>query len=368
MIKTTMIGSYPKPGYLKIPDWRNTDVSVFVKEFTKYTREKTKMEEVEEMRGVRDVMKQQVEAGVDYPTDGEVRRGDYISYHCCHLNGVDCEDLEEMSCRGGAYSYHAPVVRSKIQPREHFLAAEAVLAKMLVGEEAASGLKVTLPGPTTIRDTILNKFYQNDEEYLKDLAAAINSEVLHLAGSGVEHIQIDEPVFARNPSFAVQTGLKYLNACFDSVKENFPHVTTHVHICCGYPSSLDNEKEYKRADPQAYFDLLEVMDGPSNLYDYICLEDAHRPNETGLFSLFRNKGLVLGTIAIASTKIEVPEEIAARVAAVYEALPTKKLMVSPDCGMMMLPSEIAERKMKNMCAAVAIVNEKYGFACKKEIK
>ena len=31
----------------------------------------------------------QIKAGVDIPTDGEVRRENYIHYHCRHLNGFD---------------------------------------------------------------------------------------------------------------------------------------------------------------------------------------------------------------------------------------------------------------------------------------
>eukprot|EP01059_Diplonema_ambulator_P003727 TRINITY_DN13439_c0_g1_i1.p1 TRINITY_DN13439_c0_g1~~TRINITY_DN13439_c0_g1_i1.p1 ORF type:complete len:398 (+),score=83.22 TRINITY_DN13439_c0_g1_i1:78-1196(+) len=354
-IKTTVIGSYPKPEYLNIPDWRNTDVSVFVKEFMRYTKEKGKLDEIAEYRGVKEVVKVQVEAGVDFPTDGEVRRGDYISYHCTHLCGVDSDELEELSCRGGAYSYWAPVVRSKITPKQHFLTAEVKMAELLTD---FTSFKVTLPGPTTVRDTIKNNFYTDVDEYLNDLAEALNHEIRHLAAHGVKHIQVDEPVFARNPTFAKEKGLKYLNRCFEGIKDAHPDVTTYVHICCGYPSSLDNEKEYTRADPRAYYDLLEIMDAPENHFDFICLEDAHRQNDLTLFSHFKNKGLVLGTIAIASTAVESVQSIAERVEEVKRVLPSRRLMVSPDCGMMMLPATIAQQKLKNMCEAVRIVNAK----------
>ena len=36
-----------------------------------------------------EVIADQVAAGIDIPTDGEVRRENYIHYHCRHLEGID---------------------------------------------------------------------------------------------------------------------------------------------------------------------------------------------------------------------------------------------------------------------------------------
>ena len=44
-------------------------------------------------RALREVIEDQVEAGIDIPTDGEIRRDNYIHYHCRHLEGFDFEDL-----------------------------------------------------------------------------------------------------------------------------------------------------------------------------------------------------------------------------------------------------------------------------------
>ena len=81
--QTTVIGSFPKPDYLLIRDWfdsarengtmGSTDVTLG------YTAWKTSgADEALFRRAAEEVIGLQVEAGVDVPTDGEVRRENYI--------------------------------------------------------------------------------------------------------------------------------------------------------------------------------------------------------------------------------------------------------------------------------------------------
>ena len=55
-------------------------------------------------RATREVVLDQVDAGVDIPTDGEVRRENYIHYHCRHLDGIDFDTLTTVDIRNGAYA------------------------------------------------------------------------------------------------------------------------------------------------------------------------------------------------------------------------------------------------------------------------
>eukprot|EP00357_Protocruzia_adherens_P035590 CAMPEP_0115012726 /NCGR_PEP_ID=MMETSP0216-20121206/24927_1 /TAXON_ID=223996 /ORGANISM="Protocruzia adherens, Strain Boccale" /LENGTH=132 /DNA_ID=CAMNT_0002381875 /DNA_START=185 /DNA_END=579 /DNA_ORIENTATION=+ len=132
------------------------------------------------------------------------------------------------------------------------------------------------------------------------MAVAMNQEVLDMAKNGLKYVQIDEPVFARQPEKAIQHGVKYLDTVFQGVEEY--DLKTIVHICCGYPDALNNETDYKRADKNAYKMLVPELEKIKNL-DYIALEDAHRYNDEELFSLFKTKGLVLGVINIANTRV-----------------------------------------------------------------
>ena len=109
-MQTTTLGSYPKPDYLDLPDWFKKGTA---------TQDPTTgyLEAVERLgahseelfiRAARDVIRDQVEVGVDVVTDGEVRREDYIHYHCRHLEGLDFDRLTEKPHRAGAFTSMLP--------------------------------------------------------------------------------------------------------------------------------------------------------------------------------------------------------------------------------------------------------------------
>ena len=62
-------------------------------------------------------------------------------------------------------------------------------------------------------------------------------EVIALANEGCQHIQIDEPLFARNPADALDFGFENLERAFYKVPRT---VSRTAHMCCGYPDRLDS--------------------------------------------------------------------------------------------------------------------------------
>ncbi len=188
-------------------------------------------------------------------------------------------------------------------------------------------VKVTLPGPMTIADTSVDLFYDDDRRLGRDLAVAINAEVRALAEAGCRHIQIDEPLFARYPEKALGYGIEDLEACWEGLPNE---VTKVVHMCCGYPNKLD-DTDYPKADPEAYFELAEALNRSS--VDAVSIEDAHRHNDLALLDLFTRKTVILGVVAIASSRLESEEEIRQRLSAALGHLPPERLIAAPDCGL-----------------------------------
>ena len=89
MILTTTIGAYPKPDFLTLPDWfkdeKGTDAEYPT---SKWEQAKLKMGEEYEVQiklASESIIKDQIECGIDIITDGEVRRENYIHYHCSCL-------------------------------------------------------------------------------------------------------------------------------------------------------------------------------------------------------------------------------------------------------------------------------------------
>jgi len=96
---TTVIGAYPKPDYIKITDWFNAAGGTDTAYPTKFYEDEINKigENIEDIfeKATKEIIKDQEECGIDILTDGEVRRENYIHYHCRHLDGIDFENLTE---------------------------------------------------------------------------------------------------------------------------------------------------------------------------------------------------------------------------------------------------------------------------------
>ncbi len=342
---TTTLGAYPKPDFVPIPDWFRAEAGPDTRHPTKgYLEAIDAMgEEAEALfaRGVAQVVADQVDAGVDVPTDGEVRRENYIHYHCRHIAGIDFDRLAAKDLRGGAYTAELPSITGPVSARDNFLAADFELAQSFTERP----VKITMPGPMTIADTTVNLYYDDEARLGAELAAAINSEVLSLAAAGCRWIQIDEPVLARKPEAALAYGIENLDRCFHGLAQGINRV---MHMCCGYPDRLDHD-DYPKADPDAYLRLAEAVD--RSCLDAVSIEDAHRHNDLSLLDRFETTTVILGVVAIAKSRVEPVEEVRARLEAALGHIEAERLIAAPDCGLGLLGRDLARAKLRNLCAA-----------------
>ena len=347
-LTTTCLGAFPKPDWLPVRDWfqieegHTTAGSDVTKLYTETAEAADDEFEALLDKATVAAVNDQVECGIDIVTDGEQRRENYIHYHCRHLEGFDFQNLTRKVLRSGAYETELPTIRGKVVPRgEHFLDHDWRIAQAATDHP----VKLTVPGPITIMDTTANDCYTDDRALAFDLADALNYEIRALAAAGCKYIQVDEPLFARKPNEALAYGIDALERCFDGVP---PDVTRVVHMCCGYPNHLD-DTQYLKADPNCYFQIADAMDASS--IHQLSLEDAHRHNDLSLFDRFKRITIVFGAIAIAKSRVEPVEEIAARLSEVLQHVDRDRLVVAPDCGLGFLGRDLAMMKLKNMVAA-----------------
>lgn len=355
-ITTTCIGSYPKPSYLPLRDWfqeingLTNQAGVITSNASAYYKAgTTKISAADEtlyVKATEEAVRDQRQCGIKIPTDGEQRRENYIHYHCRHLNGFNFHDLTERTLRDGAYHAALPTIVGEIAPKSgHFLDSDYRIAQRFTSQP----VKITVPGPITIIDSCADQHYGNNRRLAFDIAAALNVEIHALADAGCRYIQIDEPLFVRNLTDALDFGIACLERCFEGIAES---VTRTVHICCGYPNHLD-DSAYHKADPSCYFSLAKALD--SAAIDQISIEDAHRHNDLTLLEHVRDKTVILGCLAIANSRIEAIDEIAARLTEALEHIDRDRLIAAPDCGLAMLGRERALSKLKALCAAAESV-------------
>lgn len=338
-ILTTTIGSFPKPDYVPVRDWFQ---SQYAKNFDALYFESRELETRFALATQASVMAQ-IEAGIDVPTDGEMRREHYIFYHLRHLSGVDFDNLQLREIRTGAWEREVPTIVDAVRPNGSFLPYDFQIAQSY----SRQPVKITMPGPMTIADTVVDEYYGDQRRFNRELADALNVEILALAEAGCRHIQVDEPVFARKTREALAFGIDDLERCFAGLPKQVQRV---VHLCCGYPRRLDQpDEDVYKADPNAYFELAEALDAAD--VDAISIEDAHRPSDLRLLELFERSTVILGVIAIAKTRVEPVEEIRARLQEAVLHIDRDRIIAGPDCGLGMLDLDTAVSKLVNLTTA-----------------
>ena len=124
---TTTIGAYPKPDFLPVPDWFVVEDGPSSKRPTAtYLAALAEMGEEAEalfVRATEAVIEDQLSVGIDIPTDGEVRRENYIHYHCRQLEGFDFETLTKRELRNGAYVASLPSIVGPVKAKATFPAS-----------------------------------------------------------------------------------------------------------------------------------------------------------------------------------------------------------------------------------------------------
>lgn len=102
-----------------------------------------------------------------------------------------------------------------------------------------------------------------------------------------------------------------------------------------------------------------MVGGPAGIIEPASSDPAQQPG--AFFNVYTewsdisyyplNPQIVLGSVKIASSRVESVEEIRQRLHEVLTVLPPERLVVAPDCGLGFLPTEIARKKLCNMVQA-----------------
>ena len=323
---TTTIGAWPKPAEVPIRDWFRMDGGPDTPEPTAGYAETARrygkrLQEILD-RATALVVREQVELGVDIPTDGEIRRENFVHYHCRHLPGIDFETLSERQMRG-RYQALLPTIVGPIQAGPPFLVRDWQVAQ-----------------------SVADDYYRDDARSRgAALADALNLEIRRLADAGCPVIQVDEPAFTRKVDDALAFGAEHLERCFHKVPPTTERV---VHVCCGYPDALDAEDDPK-ASNAAYRELAGVLNEAA--IDAVAIEDAHRHNDLTLLERFARKKVILGVIAIGRSRIEQVDEVRDRLRAALDHIDPHRLLAAPDCGLGLLGRDLARAKLTALTEA-----------------
>jgi 5-methyltetrahydropteroyltriglutamate--homocysteine methyltransferase len=281
-------------------------------------------------------------AGIDTITDGEIRRESYSNRFATALEGVDADHPATIRTRDGEPRTVPRIVgpvrwRGPVETRDvEFLRANTERAT-----------KITLPGPFTMAQQAANEAYDDFDELVLDLAAAVNAEAHALASAGADVIQLDEPWVRNNPDLARRYAVKAINRALEGLT-----VPTVVHLCFGYAAVVPGSSK-----PAGYSFLAELADTSA---EQISIEAAQPKLDLGVLKDLSNKKIMLGVLDLGDPAIETVETVAARIRNALQHVAADRLVLAPDCGMKYMPRATAFGKLKAMADAAAVVRKEIG--------
>jgi 5-methyltetrahydropteroyltriglutamate--homocysteine methyltransferase len=299
---------------------------------------------------VRLALADQEAAGLDIVTDGEQRRRHYIWGVVEKLTGIDTQTMGKKITRGARYTDKptdaARIVGDVTRPQPILLEA-----LRFAKAHTRRPVKVTLPGPMTTVDTLLDEHYGEDEPTLAmRFATLLNAEARDLAAAGADVIQFDEPCFNIYVDKVADWGITALERCLEGVA-----TTTAVHICYGY--GIPNVLAWKTQNRDwGHYGITLPLLAKSRI-DQVSVECAASGVDVSVLTTLNDKDVMLGVIDVGTDEVEPPETVAARIRQALPYVEPERLYPCTDCGLVPRPRAVARGKMQALAQGAALVRE-----------
>lgn len=329
MLKTMITGSLPKPAWLADP---NAGLRA------PWTVSAETLAEAKD-DAVRLAIADQVEAGLDIVTDGEQRRRHYIWGFLDGLEGIDTDALAQKVTRGGRYGGVAvpvPRIVGDVKRRGPVL----VDALRFALTSTDHPVKVTLPGPMTIVDSIVDEYFGDTEADLAmRFADILNAEARELTAAGATIVQFDEPCFNIYVDKVAEWGIEALERAVRDVT-----ATRAVHICYGYGVGHVLAWKAQNKNWGEYGVTLPLLEKSS--IDQISVECAASGVDLSVLETLRTKQVMVGVIDVGTEVVEAPEQVAQRIRAALAHVDAERLIPCTDCGLVPRSRPVARAKMR----------------------
>jgi 5-methyltetrahydropteroyltriglutamate--homocysteine methyltransferase len=284
--------------------------------------------------------------GLNIVTDGEQRRRHYIWGFVEGLTGLDFSRLVEIETRGNRYGIKvraARVVEQLRRPR-----SVLVEALRFMKQHTTKPVKVTLPGPMTIADTVADEYYGDRRKLAGELARLVNEEACELVENGCDVVQFDEPCFNIYLDAVEEWGIQALEQCAQGVQAK-----TAVHICYGYGIPAVVEWKSKNTDWGHYARTLPLL--RTSTIDMISVECAASGVDPAVLAEAKGKDLMVGVIDVGTEEVETPETVAARIRTALQYVTPEHLYPCTDCGMIPRSRTAARGKMQALADGAWLV-------------
>lgn len=309
--------------------------------FAEGTVSEEKFRDLED-RAIRQALQRQRDIGLDILTDGEFRRGSWLTDMAEAVEGFvpDRVVLDWKGPGGGAEASSANAVGGRLRKHRNLTAQELPALQ----REARGPFKVTLPAPSNFmvssyKPGLTDRYYSSRAALLQDLVEIVREEIQWLVSQGVVYIQLDAPYYShyldpqhreqirseeRDPDRELADGIAADNTALEGIPRD--RVTVAAHICRGNSRS--------RWFTEGGYDLIaEKLFGSLDADRFLLEYDTERSGSfEPLRRIPRGKHVVLGLVTTKEPRLESKDDLRRRIDAAAKCVPIEYLAVSPQCG------------------------------------
>ncbi len=310
-------------------------------------------------RAVVDVVRRQVEAGIDVPSDGEYSKAGFTAYLNERLDGFEMRPpppgqsrvLNRGRDRRAFADFYAEYDAQEGQPEGGDLAATCVREVRYRGQDAlrrdletlaaaarAAGVEeafIPAAAPGTVELQRPNAYYPSEEDYLDAIAGAMREEYRAIVEAGFV-LQVDDPRVVvqydlQDPAPSVDDYRAFAArriAALDHALAGLPADRIRYHLCWGSwhgPHTTD-------------ISLADIVDLVLGVHaGAISLESAN-PRHAHEWTVWRTvklppgKVLIPGVISHNTNAVEHPELVAQRIETFARLVGKENVIAGADCG------------------------------------
>lgn len=301
-------------------------------------------------RAVLDVVRRQVDVGIDLVSDGEMSKISYATYIARRLSGFAGDTprepgqdlvefpglLRKLAERGATAKYRRPRCVAAVSVRDtRPLETDIRNLQAAVAEAAPGGAFMNAASPGVVALFQPNDYYRTQDEYLEALGAALRSEYEAIAAAGII-LQIDAPDLAmgRHTMYRDRTLEDFLSLAARHVEvlnhalRNVPAERVRMHACWGnYEGPHHHDVPMAqllpvllKAKPQG---LLFEAANPRHAHEWIVFKETRIPED---------KVLIPGVLTTTTNYVEHPELVAQRVERFAHIVGRDRVIAGTDCG------------------------------------
>ena len=331
---------------------------------------------------VDDVVRDQVKAGVDLVSDGEMSKISYATYIKDRITGFDGDsereppsDLEEFpgflkrqASSGGTPTYRRPCCVGDIAVKDMGPAQQDIdnlLSAIAKHQPTQSFMNAASPGVIALFQP--NKHYATHEEYLAALADAMAHEYKAIVEAGIV-LQLDSPDLGlgRHMLFKDKSEKEYQALASQHVEAlnhalaGIPKDMVRLHVCWGnYEGPHHHDAPMELVLPIALQAnvgaLLFESSNPRHAHEWQTFADAKLPDDLIL---------VPGVIDSTTNFVEHPKLVAERIERFANIVGRERVIAGSDCGFSTfagfgaVDQDIVYAKLASMAEGAAIASNR----------